>query len=171
MNSKKEALIHVYGYIGKAKSWFLKYQHIVRFLLYENMNFSQKLKKNHSIKLNFPPFLKKTACSDFKNHDFTSPMYPCISATFSEFISKMNIRIQTNSGIEYYPDKIFCFSPYRKSVAVSQKWVKHGYHKFWFERSLAIFQTSFKQFKFGAIQSVETFNVAFTTSFWEVSFQ
>ena len=45
MNLRKEALIHAYGYIGNAKSWFLKSQHIVHFLLYENLQFSQKWKK------------------------------------------------------------------------------------------------------------------------------
>ena len=61
MNLRKEALIHVYGYIGNAKSWFLKSNDTVHFLLYENWQFSQnwvKNEKNLLYKIEFPAFSK-----------------------------------------------------------------------------------------------------------------
>ena len=42
MNSPKWTVIHVYGYMGNVKSWFLKSHHVVLFLLFENVHFSQK---------------------------------------------------------------------------------------------------------------------------------
>ena len=39
MNLRKEALIHVYRYIGNAKSWFLKSQHTVFFRKGGKFNF------------------------------------------------------------------------------------------------------------------------------------
>ena len=70
MNLRKEALIHVYGYIGNAKSWFLKSQHTVRFLLYENLDFSQKWKKISLFKIEFPAFSQKVSVLEFQKSWF-----------------------------------------------------------------------------------------------------
>ena len=57
-------------YLGNAKSWFLKSHHVVHFLLYENLPFSQKWKKKLLYQIEFPAFSQKDNMGDFKNHDF-----------------------------------------------------------------------------------------------------
>ena len=62
MNSEKEALIHVYGYLGNVKSWFLKSFGGVHFLHYENLQKICSFLKNEKkllYKIEFPAFSQK----------------------------------------------------------------------------------------------------------------
>ena len=62
VNSPNGIVIHVYGYLGDAKSWFLRSYHIVPFLLYKNLHFFQFFSKMNKILLNkieFPAFSQK----------------------------------------------------------------------------------------------------------------
>ena len=61
--------------LGQCKIMIFKIPPWCPFFTFENMQFSQKWKRNYSIKLNFPPFLKRTSWRDFKNHDFALPKY------------------------------------------------------------------------------------------------
>ena len=65
MNSEKESLIHVYGYLGNAKSWFLKSPNVVHFLLYEILPISKKWKKKLLYKIEFPAFSQKDNIGGF----------------------------------------------------------------------------------------------------------
>ena len=60
----------------QCKFMIFKIPHVVHFLLYENLPFSQKFKRKYSIELNFPPFLKRTTWGGFSKSWFCIAYVP-----------------------------------------------------------------------------------------------